>query len=73
MREVEKVFQNIIEENMEKITNALIMELVNDISSIMIESIAEETKMHYEQIQIHFMNASRKFEEKLKKVRSDAD
>ena len=73
MNPLEQVFFNIVNENKEKITNALILELVEDLTSTLIQSVAEELKLEYEYIEPHLNKVLRNFEEKLKKVRKNAD
>ncbi len=73
MNELEKTIDQIVSENVHRITNAMLLQIVEEISGPIIEAIAEEMKIHYEQVQIHFMSVMRKFEEKLLKDRKNAD
>ncbi len=70
MTEIELVFRKIVAENIDKISNALIMKIVVEVSDRMIEGIAKEMNMEFEAVENHFYLASKKFEEDLNKDRN---
>jgi hypothetical protein len=73
MSELDRVFRSIVKENIGRISNALVMQVVEEISSDMIEGIAKEFNLHYEEVENHMLFATKRFEEKLKKERNNGD
>ncbi len=70
MKEIEQVFRKIVSENIDKISNALIMKVVNEVSDRMIEGIAKEMNMEFEDVENHFLLASKKFQDELNRDRN---
>lgn len=66
MNELEKIMWQIVNENREKISNALVMQIAEEIAEPMIEIIAQEMNLHYESVEVHLSTVLRNFEKKLK-------
>lgn len=64
--ELDKEISNIIEENKHRLSVAMVMEIVDEISDYMCEEIAEELNVEYEELHPKFQNAKRRIEKILK-------
>ena len=66
-------FDKIIQENRSRITTSLIMDVIDELSSIICESFAKELNVHYEEVEAKLLFAKEKIKRIIESKDANAD